>query len=245
MKSIKYKNIKLFPFYLLIKIYSIIIMTQLLNSLLMLGFLIVLYLSVKKYNKEQFDNINQNTTDEFVTNNQDEPYYIDFDYEVDKDEKLVTQFQKEQKEGSNTTIKYPNRFIVKLDENNQPIWSDYNNLTGNPNSFIDNRILFGDNIYANHIKNMDGKLNPNDVNIDNNGKTLKNIYDSQILDFKKLVPKNEMITSDNVIPAASKLSYMDTDDWKYKDESVMNGGKILDNFYAADPNMYNTPAMYE
>lgn len=233
-------------------------MTQLLNSLLMFGFFIVLYLSIKKYNKEQFDNTNKNDSNndnmKFVVNkdlikplnnNNDDPYYIDFDYEVDKDEELVHQFHKEQNKGANIAIKYPNRFIVKIDENNQPVWSDYNNLTGNPDSFIDNRILFGDNLYGHHIKNMDGPLNPKDTNIENNGKTLKNIYDSHVLDFKKLVPKNELLSGDNIMPAASNLTYMDNDEWKYKDESIMNGGKIFDNFYATDPNIHNTPAIYE
>jgi hypothetical protein len=227
-------------------------MTQLLNTLLMLGFLAVLYLSIKKYNNEQFTNdtdnmeyvVNKDLTMPFKNNNE-EPYYINFDYEISKDEKLVKQFQKEQKEGANTNIKYPNRYIVKLDENEKPIWSDYKNLTGNPDSFIDNRILFGDNLYGSHIKNMDGKLNPKDANIENNGKTLKNIYDSHVLDFKDLIQKNEMIDNNDVITAASNLSYHDNDDWKYKDESVMNGGAIINNFYAADPNMYNTPAVYE
>jgi hypothetical protein len=227
-------------------------MTQLLNSLLMLGFLAILYLAIRKYNKEQFNNtddtdyvVNKDLTMPFKNKN-DEPYYINFDYEISKDEKLVSQFQKEQKEGANTTIKYPNRFIVKLDADDKPIWSDYKNLTGNPDSFIDNRILFGDNLYGSHIKNMDGMLNPKDANIENNGKTLKNIYDSHVLDFKDLIPKNEMINNNNnKQTAASKLSYLDNDDWKYKDESIMNGGPILDNFYAADPNTYNTPAAYE
>lgn len=218
----------------------------------MLGFLTVLYLSIKKYKKEQFSNSDDNM--DYVVNKElimpfknknDDPYYINFDYEISKDEKLLTQFQKEQKKGSNTTIKYPNRFIVKLDANDQPIWSDYKNLTGNPDSFIDNRILFGDNIYGSHIKNMDGMLNPKDTNIENNGQTLKNIYDSHILDFKDFIPKNELHDTDNKNSAASHLSYLDDDDWKYKNESAMNGGPIIDNFYAADPNMYNTPAVYE
>ena len=133
-------------------------MTQLLNTLLMLGFLAVLYLSIKKYNNEQFTNdtdnmeyvVNKDLTMPFKNNNE-EPYYINFDYEISKDEKLVKQFQKEQKEGANTNIKYPNRYIVKLDENEKPIWSDYKNLTGNPDSFIDNRILFGDNLETNCV----------------------------------------------------------------------------------------------
>jgi hypothetical protein len=54
-----------------------------------------------------------------------------------------------------------------------------------------------------------------------------------------------MIDNNNRNSAASNLSYLDNDDWKYKDESVMNGGAIFNNFYAADPNMYNTPATYE
>ena len=132
-----------------------------------------------------------------------------------------------------------------MDENEKPIWSDYKNLTGNPDSFIDNRILFGDNLYGSHIKNMDGKINSKEANIENNGKTLKSIYDSHVLDFKDLIPKNEIVQSDNKQSGASNLSYLDDDDWKYKNESILNGGKIFNNFYASDPNMYNTPAVYE
>ena len=224
----------------------------------MISFFIILYMSIKKYNKKLSNNADSDDTIDndlmkYVTNKHlrtpkkinDTPYYIDFNYEIIKDEQLVNQYQKEQKEGVNTTIKYPNRFIVKLDENDKPIWSDYKTLTGNPNSFIDNRILFGDNLYSNHIRNMDGKLNPNDANITDNGKTLKNIYDSHILDFKDLVPQNELIDNNNIKLAASNLSYLDNDEWQYKNESIMNGGPIINNFYAADPTIYNTPAIYE
>ena len=76
-------------------------------------------------------------------------------------------------------------------------------------------------------------------------KTLKNIYDSHILDFKDLVPQNELIDNNNIKLAASNLSYLDNDEWQYKNESVMNGGPIINNFYAADPTIYNTPAIYE
>jgi len=230
-------------------------MVKLLNNILMIVFFIVLYTALKKYNKKVSNNIE--TDDEirnYVVNEHlsvplkkvnDTPYQINFDYEISKDNKLIKQFQKEQDEGSNMTIKYPNRFIVKLDENEEPIWSDYKNLTGNPDNFIDNRILFGDNLYGSHIKNMDGKLNPQDANMDNTGKTLKNIYDSHILDFKDMIPKKEFSYDNNIQSAASNLQYMDDDDWKYKNERGMNGGVVYDNIYAADPMLHNTPALYE
>ena len=232
-------------------------MVKLLNNLLMMSFFIVLYMALKKYNKKVSNNPDIDDDDnmiKYVVNEhlrvplktvQDTPYQINFDYEISKDNKLITQFQKEQDEGVNTTIKYPNRFIVKLDENEEPIWSDYKNLTGNPDNFIDNRILFGDNLYGSHIKNMDGKLNPKDANMDNTGMTLKKIYDNHILDFKDLIPKKEMAYDDNKHSAASNLQYMDDDDWKYKNERGMNGGVIYNNIYAADPTLHNTPALYE
>lgn len=44
--------------------------------------------------------------------------------------------------------------------------------------------------------------------------------------------------------AASKLSYLLEDDWKYENEKPENGGMIFDGFYASDPMISNTPAIF-
>ena len=88
---------------------------------------------------------------------------------------------------------------------------------------------------------MGGKLNPNDT--DNIGKTIKEVYDNSFLDFKKMVPSKEIIDA-KPITASSNLSFMNNDDWIYKNEKPENGGLLYENLYASDPNIYNTPAIF-
>jgi hypothetical protein len=236
-------------------------MTTYIDGLLMLGFLVILYISLKKYNNienetknlEIFNSgittelLNNKMCNEFIPNYPQLPtQYIKFDYNPTKE--ILNQYQQEQKYGSNMAIKYPNKY-AKTNEEKNIVYGSWNELTGNPDEFLDTKIIYNEPLYKPNITHMDGVLNINDINTI--GKSIQEIYDNNILDFKNLVEDKKKINDDTIMPtrkssqvAASKLSYMLDDDWEYENEKPENGGQILDNFYASDPFVNNTPAIF-
>jgi len=235
-------------------------MTTYIDGLLMLGFLVILYISLKKYNSMEIENLEimNSTTDlsnnelrmcnEFIPNYPQLPtQYIEFDYNPTKE--ILNQYQKEQKYGSNMGIKYPNKY-AKTNEEKNIDYGSWKELTGNPDEFLDTKIIYNEPLYQPNITHMDGVLNIKDINI--MGKSIQEIYDNNILDFKNLVEDKKKINEeDTIMPtrksiqvASSKLSYMLDDDWEYENEKPENGGQILDNFYASDPFVNNTPAIF-
>jgi hypothetical protein len=55
-------------------------------------------------------------------------------------------------------------------------------------------------------------------------KTIAQIFDESITDFKKLTPNKQSQTGDFVIQGASNLSTFNRDDFVYDDEKPENGG---------------------
>jgi hypothetical protein len=89
---------------------------------------------------------------------------------------------------------------------------------------------------------MSGVLKPED----NQGKTIKEVYDNSMVDYKKLGPKKNMVSDENsdvVMPGGSNLKYFTTDTWTYENENPENGGLIYNNLYADDP-MSNTVSVF-
>jgi len=87
--------------------------------------------------------------------------------------------------------------------------------------FTDQRVIYNNDMYAKPIhinRTLDG-MDENDL-----PKTIAQIFDESITDFKKLTPNKQSQTGDFVIQGASNLSTFNRDDFVYDDEKPENGG---------------------
>lgn len=125
---------------------------------------------------------------------------IYFDYESvpsEEEEKTIEErFQKELKTGA---IVYP----------------QYSN-----NNFTDQRAIYNNDMYTKpiHTNRTLDAMGENDL-----PKTIAQIFDESITDFKKLTPNKQSQTGDFVIQGASKLTTFNRDDFVYDDEKPENG----------------------
>jgi len=126
---------------------------------------------------------------------------IYFDYEPvpieQKKEHIEDRYQKELKSGAFVYPQYSNE------------------------KFTDQRVIYNNDMYAKPIhinRTLDG-MDENDL-----PKTIAQIFDESITDFKKLTPNKQSQTGDFVIQGASNLSTFNRDDFVYDDEKPENGG---------------------
>ena len=162
--------------------------------------------------------------------------YINFDYDTKPIEQEVI---KEQKEGVYLNTWYPNTWIERIDENGNPIYNSRENITKEPK---DSTKIILDYMPESSKSYEFNKNKPED----NDGKTIKEIYDNSMVDYKKLVPiKNKISdeTSDIVMPGGSNLTYFTPDTWTYDQENPENGGLIYNNVYGDDP-MSNNASVF-
>lgn len=182
-------------------------------------------ISVKKTNIENFTDIDTK--------------YINFDYDLRPIEK---EFIKEQKDGAFLYTWYPNTWIDHIDENGNPVYNSRENVTGKKETVIDGpKSRFSYDFNNTKTTNISSELKPEDK-----GKTIKEIYDNSLIDYKKLGPKKNKITdetSDIVMPGGSNLTYFSADTWTYENENDINGGLLYDNVYGDDP-MSNTVSVF-
>jgi len=209
-------------------------MKEIFNIILIIIILIITY-HVINYNKnnnlknniEKLTDINQQYNNIIVPNNVITlEKNIKFNYDI---RPIDNEFIKEQKQGVNLNTWYPNTWIEKIDENGNPIYgsresSDPFLIKQKTNSSYD----------FNNMKteNIDSVLKKEDV-----GKTIKEVYDNSIIDYKKLEPKKIMIgdeNSDIIMPGGSNLTFFNSDTWTYENEKPENGGIIYDGIYAND-----------
>lgn len=166
--------------------------------------------------------------------------YINFDYGLRPIEK---EFIKEQNDGANLYTWYPNTWIERIDENGNAVYNSRENVTGKKETIIDEpNSRFSYEFNNVKTKNMSGILKPEDTQ----GKTIKEIYDNSMVDYKKLGPQKNMLsddTYDTVMPGGSNLQYYTADTWTYDNENQENGGVIFDNVYGDDP-MSNTVSVF-
>ena len=125
---------------------------------------------------------------------------IYFDYESvpseEKEKTIEERFQKELKTGAIVNPQYSN------------------------DNFSDQRVIYNHDMYAKPIhinRTLDG-MGDNDL-----PKTIAQIFDESITDFKKLTPNKQSQTGDFVIQGASNLTTFNRDDFVYDDEKPENG----------------------
>jgi hypothetical protein len=117
----------------------------------------------------------------------------------------------------------------------------------NPNIWID-KIINNKPIY-NKLNNHNFELPKYnyDINLsndDNNiGKTIKQIYDESIIDYRKSIVDKDIINNDN-INGASDLQMINPNMWTYENDKSLNGNQIDINLYAYDPVLNNSNSAF-
>jgi hypothetical protein len=212
-------------------------MKDLFNIFLIIIILISLYYYMQSKNNNLIYNKIIPIEQENIINQYEKPIesfinldtkYISFDYGL---RPIDNKFISDQINESYMNTWYPNTWIDKIDENGNPIYKSRNNLkdtSGIPKtsySYDFNNVK---------IKNISGVLKSED----NQGKSIKEIYDNSIVDYKLLYPQKNMLTddtSDIIMSGGSNLQYYTADTWTYENENQENGGIIFDNVYGDDP----------
>ena len=99
------------------------------------------------------------------------------------------------------------------------------------NTFSDQRAIYTNDMYAKpiHINRT----------VDSVNKTIAQVFDDSITDFKKLTPIKDYKTGDYLIQGGSNLSTFNIDDFVYDDEKPENGGVFgKDDKYNGNLNIY-------
>jgi hypothetical protein len=214
---------------------------EIFNIILIITILVIAYYCMQNNNEIKSDNITNIKEQETVENFIDlDTKYIKFDYDLRPIEK---EYLKDQKDSAYLYTWYPNTWIERIDENGNPIYNSRDKVTGKVDIVID-EAKSSFSYEFNNVKtvNMSGVLG-----LENSqGKTIKEIYDNSMVDYKNLGPKKNRIsddTSDIVMPGGSNLEYFTADTWTYENEDANNGGLIYDNVYG-DDTMSNNVAVF-
>lgn len=225
-------------------------MKEVFNIILIITILFIVYYCIQNSNTNNKQNSNIVPGQNIITN--DEPgkiiekltnidtKYINFNYDLRPIEK---EFIKEQKDGVHLNTWYPNTWIDHIDENGNPVYDSREHVTGRTDTIINEpKTNINYDFNTNKTNNMSGVLKPEDFK----GKTIKEVYDNSMVDYKALGPQKIRITDENsdiVMQGGSNLSYFTSDTWTYQDENPENGGLIYDNVYGDDP-MSNTVSVF-
>lgn len=209
-------------------------MKEIFNIILIIIGLIIAYHVIHynnfKNNIENLTDINQQYENIIIPNNiitsEKQEKNIKFNYDI---RPIDTKFMKEQIQGVNLNTWYPNTWIEKIDDNGNPIYgsresSDPFLIKPETNPSYDFNLM--------KTENIDSVLKKEDV-----GKTIKEVYDNSIIDYRKLEPKKNMIgdeNSDIIMPGGSNLTFYNSDTWTYENEKPENGGILYDGIYAND-----------
>jgi len=242
-------------------------MTEIINIILIIIILIIIYYCIKNNKTPNIPNISNiipniltiptipdiitnipniiSTTSDVISNSNIENFVdldtknINFDYDLRPIEK---EFIKEQNDGAFLYTWYPNTWIDHIDENGNPVYNSREEISGNKETIIDGpKSSFSYDFNITKTTNISSALKPEDK-----GKTIKEIYDNSMVDYKNLGPKKNQITdetSDIVMPGGSNLNYFSADTRTYENEHESNGGLIYDNVYG-DDQMSNTVPVF-
>ena len=171
---------------------------------------------------------------------------IQFNY--DKPREIDKQFQKEQDYGAGLKTWYPNTWIERIDENGNPVYGSREKETVNVENFTESKARFSYEFNSPRSVQMRGVADPDDF-VNGEGRTLKEVYDNSFVDFKKLVPKKEVVGDSSLQTysqsGASNLSFISPDTWIYENEKAENRGQILKGLYASDLLTMDSVAIFQ
>lgn len=151
----------------------------------------------------------------------------------------IEHFSEKQVVKGNPTI-YFDYDTVSSEEPNEPIQDRYqkelkSGTFVNPQytntNFSDQRAIYNNDMYAKpiHINRT----------VDSVNKTIAQVFDDSITDFKKLTPIKDYKTGDFIIQGGSNLSTFNIDEFVYDDEKPENGGVFgKDDKYNGNLNIY-------
>jgi len=226
-------------------------MEKIFNVILIMSLLVLMHFCLQKSSSKKNNNNNNIVTEKF---NMDKIYVnekivepsIQFNY--DKPREIDKQFQKEQDYGAGLKTWYPNTWIERIDENGNPVYGSREKETGNVENFTESKARFSYEFNSPRSVQMGGVADPDDF-INGEGRTLKEVYDNSFVDFKKLVPKKEVVGDSSLQTysqsGASNLSFISPDTWIYENEKAENGGQILKGLYASDPLTMDSVAIFQ
>lgn len=226
-------------------------MSKIFDIMILIGSLYILYLCIQTYNKNcgsicgsdietnvvqtEVAGIAQtNVVQSEVAGVAQTPYNYNYNYNKN--------ISNEQEFDAQLSTWYPNTWIERIDENGEPVYNSRENVTKVKEEFIESKARFTYDVNTPNLQRsgqMDGISDPTNF-FDHQGKTIKEIYDSSVVDYKKMVPKKAMIQTDpdqlNTQSAGSNLSSIVPDAWIYDGEKPENGGQIEPNgLMAYDP----------
>lgn len=151
----------------------------------------------------------------------------------------IEHFSEKQVVKGNQTI-YFDYDTVSSEEPNEPIQDRYqkelkSGAIFNPQytntNFSDQRAIYNNDMYAKPIHS--------DRTVDYVNKTIAQVFDDSITDFKNLTPTKDYKTGDFIIQGGSNLSTFNIDDFVYDDEKPENGGVFgKDDKYNGNLNIY-------
>jgi hypothetical protein len=154
------------------------------------------------------------------------------------------QFLNEQDHGVHLATIAPNNVIMSS--------SDKETKKIHKEDFIESKARFTYEFNSPRSLQMDGIIDPTDFK-DGKGKSLKEVYDNYFVNYKKLVPKKELINKTDIVSegsgafngnyksfASSNIAYFLPDTWLYDNEKPENGGKFNNGLMASDPYQIDT-----
>jgi len=218
-------------------------MNKIINEIIFIIILIVLYFCLQKYksNNKNKNNDNCKKQEEFVTINEnlvESENKIIFNYDTLRD--IDIKFINEQENKINNNIVYQNKWVEKIDENNQPIFNE-------PFEDIQKQnVEFTYNFNEPLVKNLDATVDIKSFKEDM-GRTVKEVYDNSFVDYKKLIPKKNKVDVENELTylnGSSDLTFITPDTWIYENEKPENGGEILEGLYGNDPSVIDSVARF-
>lgn len=194
------------------------------NIILLILILISVYYFLNK--TQESAEHNKINLDEYFFNNKKHDKYCNFTYDdnnsyYEKNQGVIIKPELNTDSIQFNTIKswVPNIYYDSETKQNK----EFNNI--NQNLLNENMIYKKDN----NIESRDNK-------------TIKEIYDNSILDFKKNIPKKKL-NNNNIIQCGSNLNILSPNDWNYENENSLNGGEIINGLYGYDPSINQSNSM--
>ena len=182
--------------------------------------LILILISVYYFLNKPYKNITSNKVDldEYFFNNKNQDKFCNFTYDdnnsyYEKQQGVIIKPEINTNSIQFNTIKswVPNIYYDSETKQNK----GFNNINQN---------LLNENIIYKKDIDLESKDN----------KTIKEIYDNSIIDFKKNIHKKK-INNNNIIQCGSNLNILSPNDWNYENENSLNGGEIINGLYGYDP----------
>jgi hypothetical protein len=214
-------------------------MEKIFDIIILIGILYVLYLCIQTYKPTCDSNIEPNIDSNIEPNIEpnieqklfeQSPKKVKFNYEQN--------IPNEQAFNVQLSTWYPNTWIERIDENGEPVYNSRENVTKVKEEFIESKARFTYEFNSPRSVQMNGISDPTNFK-DHQGKTIKEIYDNSVVDYKKIVPKKTMIQTDtthlNTQSAGSNLSSIIPDNWVYDEEKPENGGQFENGLMGYDP----------